>query len=243
MVPVATKQSTMWAVMKSTLPVNKILDIGEIYSVIEAKINLEPDDFEPSSKWGTDPRWKRNVRNILQNRKASSQIIWMKNGKYFIPSSSEALDLNTRTPQKSRSKMSKEAFDRLQRLREKIGEDGEEYVFEQERSFLASKGRPDLAEKVERVSLNNMGAGFDISSFCPDGSEKYIEVKTSVSTQEIFEWSANEIDVAEKLGNKYWLYLVRDIANRPRVVAIQNPASKIGDSIRIKPTSFLSELI
>lgn len=239
----ATKQTVMWSVMKSRLPVNRILDISEIYSVVENNLSLTPDDFVPSSKWTSEPRWKRNVRNILQNRKSTSQIIWLKNGKYFIPSTSDPVDLSTRTPKRSRTRTTKQAFDSLQRLRGMIGEDGEEYVFEQEKSLLTREGRPDLAEKVERVSMTDVGAGYDIVSFYPDGAEKYIEVKTSVSTKEIFEWTANEINVARQLGDQYWLYMVRDIANLPKVISIQNPAQRVGNDIRITPTSYLAELI
>lgn len=241
-VNMATKQKEMWKVMEATLPRNTVISISDIYDAVENNINLTTDDMVSSSAQSSDPRWKRNVRNILQNRKTTSRIIWLRDGNYFLPSSSDPFDLNTIIPQKSRNPMSKEIFDRLQKRRVEIGNEGEKHVMEEEKRLLESQGRSDLANRVKQISLTEVGAGYDILSFYPDGSNKYIEVKSSLTSREIFDWTINEIETAKRLSVSYWLYLVRDLGGTTRIIAINNPASKIGTDIVIKPSSYISEL-
>lgn len=58
-----------------------------------------------------------------------------------------------------------------------LGKAGEELVLKYERDLLMTE-RPDLAARVEKV-LD--GKGYDILSFHADGTEKYIEVKTTTA--------------------------------------------------------------
>ena len=77
----------------------------------------------------------------------------------------------------------------------KLGEAGELAVLEREKNELILLGRADLAKKVIHVSkIEGDGAGYDIKSYKPDGSVKYLEVKTTrggISTS--FFMSLNEI--------------------------------------------------
>lgn len=228
----------MWGVIKEKLPVNQLVELQRIYSLVERNVKLTPDDWLPSAKGTADPRWKRNIRNILQYRKKTSEVIWMGEGKYALPSSSDPIDLNTGI---SKIRMSKQNFDKLQEIRKQIGEQGEKFVYDREIRNLVAAGRNDLAQKVDWVSLRDVGAGYDIESFHINGERKYIEVKTSVSSNDIFEWSAHEIEVARLLGEQYWLYLVRDIGYDPKIKEIGNPASKIGEHITLTPHSFISK--
>lgn len=58
-----------------------------------------------------------------------------------------------------------------------IGNKGEKFIEKIEKEHLIKNGRSDLAENVGKV-LD--GKGYDILSFEPDGTEKYIEVKTTL---------------------------------------------------------------
>jgi len=76
-----------------------------------------------------------------------------------------------------------------------LGQAGELLVLQYERDALSAVGRPDLAERVVHTAeVEGDGAGFDISSFYPDGRPKFIEVKTTQGpkTAEFF-ISANEV--------------------------------------------------
>jgi len=60
-----------------------------------------------------------------------------------------------------------------------LGEKGETLVLEYEKWNLIRLGKDSLAEKIEWVSKTDDGAGFDILSKNINGTDKYIEVKTT----------------------------------------------------------------
>ena len=68
------------------------------------------------------------------------------------------------------------------------------------RSELREAGRDDLADRVIHVSIiEGDSAGFDIRSFCVDGSARHIEVKTtSGPATNAFFLSPNEIKFSEE---------------------------------------------
>lgn len=120
----------------------------------------------------------------------------------------------------------KELLARLERQR-KRGQLAEEKVIEQEKERLCSHKRADLAAKVERVSIENVSAGYDIKSFEKNGRIRFIEVKSSVGSKVAFEWSTGEREKAEKEGETYYIYFVPLSFTLPRltapIVIIQNP--------------------
>jgi hypothetical protein len=70
-------------------------------------------------------------------------------------------------------------LEREQRNRQ-LGESGERLVLQYERWALAQQGKDSLADQVRWVSKEDGdGAGFDILSRNLNGSDKYIEVKTT----------------------------------------------------------------
>lgn len=97
------------------------------------------------------------------------------------------------------------------RLREKLGHDAELEVLRYETSRLES--HPDLARRIRHVALEDVGAGFDISSFTllANGarfSPRLIEVKAVSSHDFKFFWSRHEIETARVHGSDYFLYLL-----------------------------------
>lgn len=93
-----------------------------------------------------------------------------------------------------------------------IGRNGELLVLQKEKDYLAELGRKDLAELVSHISLvEGDGAGYDIKSFEPDGSIKYIEVKTTtLGARTPFYITANELSFSKANQNNYYLYRVYD---------------------------------
>ncbi len=61
-----------------------------------------------------------------------------------------------------------------------LGEAGEQFVINYERARLTAAGKNSLADRIEQVS-ETIGptAGFDIRSFEEDGSDRFIEAKTT----------------------------------------------------------------
>jgi SNF2 family DNA or RNA helicase len=86
-------------------------------------------------------------------------------------------------------------------------------------NFEISHGRDP-----EDVSSQNLG--FDIRSRTPDGSYRYIEVKTRAREGKIA-LTPNEWLMAHRLGDEYWLYVIVNVATKPELYTIQNPASKL----------------
>ena len=235
-----TKQPVMWKLMCRRLPKGEWVRLQDIYSLIEKEIDLMPDDFEPAVATATSPRWQRNVRNILQHRK-DKEIVWSGDARYMIPLTTDQTVMTSSVPIKSG--LGEEDFRKLQERKYEIGQLGEKYIVKYERQNLIKIGRNDLADKVRRISEEDIGAGYDILSFDINGKSKYIEVKTTTGTGSTFELTANELHSAEKLGKQYWLYFVRDIGGTPKVTKISNPSEQIGKLIDIRPTAYTVRLI
>jgi hypothetical protein len=108
-----------------------------------------------------------------------------------------------------------------------VGSKGEQIVVIEEIERLISKGRGDLAEKVKRVSVDDDSLGYDVLSYDEDGTERYIEVKTSNAKSDdvrIF-MSANEMNKSKTLPN-YYIYFVDGIKTGDyRVRPIRYPFS------------------
>ncbi|MEN9912846.1 MAG: hypothetical protein RLY66_254 [Candidatus Parcubacteria bacterium] len=132
-------------------------------------------------------------------------------------------------------------FDELNKTRARIGSLGEEIVLKFEKDSLIMKGRSDLAEKVQRVSLQNTYAGYDIESYHEDGKVKKIEVKsTSVEQSKVFSFniSRNEKKVAENEEN-YFIYLVYAVKSEyPKIHIIENPFQE-KNNLSIEPISYI----
>jgi len=236
-----TKQPVMWDLIRHRLPKGEWVGLQDIYNLIEKEIDLVSDDFEPAAATTTTPRWQRNIRNILQYRKGNEEIVWSGDARYMMPLTTDQTVMTSSVPIKSG--LGEEDFRKLQERKFEIGQLGEKYIVKYERRNLIKAGRNDLADKVRRISEEDIGAGYDILSFDINGESKYIEVKTTTGTGSTFELTANELHTAEKLGQQYWLYFVRDIGGTPRVTKVPNPADQIGKLINIQPTAYTVRLI
>lgn len=97
-------------------------------------------------------------------------------------------------------------YDAVNNAISKLGRSGEELVILYEQEKLKKIGRADLAKKVEK-RLD--GVGYDIISYHPDGTEKFIEVKTtSGEILRPFFLSDNEWEFMKKNSKSYYLYRV-----------------------------------
>jgi Domain of unknown function (DUF3883) len=92
----------------------------------------------------------------------------------------------------------------------RIGRAGELLVLDYERELLRNAGTPELADKVRHVAeVEGDGAGYDIGSYDPDGTRKYIEVKSTTGNQTVeFYVTANELQFSRQQSAKFYLYRV-----------------------------------
>lgn len=100
-----------------------------------------------------------------------------------------------------------------------LGARGEELIINFEKWRLIKANKEVLAEKVEWISKDiGDGTGFDILSKNVDGTDRYIEVKTTKLRKEtpIFV-SANEVRFASTKEKSFFLYRVFDFAKSPRL--------------------------
>jgi hypothetical protein len=74
----------IWKCLIDTMPKGRWHTLYEIYGLVEAHISLDKEDFEWQSPTSDIPKWKRNVRNVLQYRKKTGDIKWDGNANYKI---------------------------------------------------------------------------------------------------------------------------------------------------------------
>ena len=130
----------------------------------------------------------------------------------------------------------------LQRVRAVAAEN---HVVDLEIERLLSGGRQDLAGLVERVAAHNVAAGYDIRSFELDGSDRFIEVKSSTGTAVRFILSRNERRFLEEHDSVAWIYFVPRVHELPSlsrpIVTIPNPSSWIEEYANVEPQEFMVE--
>jgi hypothetical protein len=80
------------------------------------------------------------------------------------------------------------------------------------------------------VSLQRLG--YDIKSRSPDGSTRYIEVKTRARTGSVA-LTEHEWLKAKQLGDSYWLYVVENAITKPTLWVLQNPAERLEPKAKI----------
>ncbi len=82
------------------------------------------------------------------------------------------------------------------------------------------------------VDVSQQRLGYDIKSKAPDGSVRYIEVKTRARTGSVA-LTEHEWLKARQLGDAYWLYVVENAATQPQLWLINNPAAKLEPKAKV----------
>lgn len=119
-----------------------------------------------------------------------------------------------------------------------LGTAGEEWVLDLEREQLHRLGRTDLAEDVRWVAREDGdGAGYDIRSYRPDGTDLLIEVKTTnLGPRTPFYITRWEIEVSRRNPSNYSLYRVHGFARDPRIYVLDG---SVEERARLEPKVFL----
>ena len=136
------------------------------------------------------------------------------------------------------SEGARNAFERVARkfdpalrdqLNRALGAAGEELIYERERQLLISADRSDLAKKVRWVSREDGdGAGYDIRSYDPSGSERWIEVKTTRGGSTTpFDLTRNETEVAKERPDAFRLYRLHDFSQQPGLFTLTPPLETV----------------
>lgn len=118
-----------------------------------------------------------------------------------------------------------------------LGEAGEEFVIACEKNRLIKAGKENLADKIERVSeTKGDWLGFDILSFEEDGTDRYIEAKTTRYGKSIpFFITPNELAFSERKSRHYQLYRVFNYRQSPELFILKG---NMHDQCRLTPTEY-----
>ena len=97
-----------------------------------------------------------------------------------------------------------------------LGEAGEKLIVEYERWRLVEAGKDNLADRIEWISKEQGdGAGFDILSKNDNGTDRYIEVKTTTLSKETTVYlTSNELMFATLKRNDFFLYRVLNFKSK-----------------------------
>lgn len=142
--------------------------------------------------------------------------------------------------------LTEEKLKALLQEKEEVGMLAERIVVDFERERLRRAGFVVEASCVKRVSHLRVNVGYDIESFDGQSSDlvfdRFIEVKGAKGRDVRFFWSANEIDVAQKLRNRYWIYFQGGVSLKAGTakddpVLFQDPHESIFADQRLTRTS------
>lgn len=166
------------------------------------------------------------LRNLLINLRFFSNSIDYKNLLIIDSEYNNVLNL---VRKRLNARLSLEKFKEIQSLKERYGEEAEDFVVKFERIRL--KDHPEI-RKISKISGIDVSAGYDIVSFNDLTSihhDRFIEVK-SYFRELKFHWSANEVETAREKEENYYLYLIDRVkVNNPNYAPeiIKNPYSKV----------------
>lgn len=118
-----------------------------------------------------------------------------------------------------------------------LGLEGEERAFHAERQRLSAAGREDLARKVRWVAQEDGdGAGYDIRSYDISGSERLLEVKTTLGhARTPFYLTSNELAFSQERPDAFRLLRVYDFAGAAKAFELEPP---LNDHVGLVPTTY-----
>jgi hypothetical protein len=79
-----TRLPKIWDCIRADLPRRCWVPLHEIYDLVQDRVQLDREDQEPQSPSSPIPKWKRNVRNVLQYRKGAGEIEWDGRANYRL---------------------------------------------------------------------------------------------------------------------------------------------------------------
>ncbi|MDZ7783568.1 MAG: DUF3883 domain-containing protein [Halioglobus sp.] len=120
-----------------------------------------------------------------------------------------------------------------------MGEAGEQFVLNFERARLIRAGKDSLADRIEQISATvGPSAGFDIKSFEENGTDRYIEAKTTKYGKNTpFFVTPNELRFSRDNALRYYLYRLFKFRDSPRLFALNG---HVEDGCILEPSEFIA---
>lgn len=86
-----TSENVLWSILQKKLKRDVWVDISELYSIVVGNYTeFTFDDWQPVTPTNKEPTWHRNLRNALQKKKATGEILYGGNANYQLPTSTSA---------------------------------------------------------------------------------------------------------------------------------------------------------
>ena len=119
-----------------------------------------------------------------------------------------------------------------------LGTLGEQLVIEYEKWRLIRAGKTNLAHQIEWIARDQGdGAGFDILSRNTNGSDRFIEVKTTkLSKYTPIYISRNELMFSQANASQYFLYRVFQYGGSPKLFTKNGPLDEV---CNIEPVQYV----
>lgn len=185
---------------------------------------------------------KRKTDHVVQQEKIESEAFLP--AADFVKRISQSRVKRVVAPEETYRTPQKINWESINKNWAKTGMKGEEIVVEVEQEFFRSISRDDLAEKVRHVSKEDGdGSGYDVLSFFPDESEKYIEVKSTTGTLESpFYISRNELGFLQEHNKDAFVYRVQLSHDNDDVYLQSLTSSEVLLANEIIPVQYLVKL-
>jgi hypothetical protein len=118
-----------------------------------------------------------------------------------------------------------------------LGAEGERFAIDYEKWRLTHAGRKDLIKEIKWISKEKGdGAGYDILSKNEDGTDRYIEVKTTKLSKETpIYFTFNEYIFAERHAAQFYLYRVFNFDSDRKLFILQG---HYGDYCEVVPMAY-----
>ena len=125
---------------------------------------------------------------------------------------------------------------------QQLGEAGELFVINFERARLMRAGKASLADRIEQVSATEgPSAGFDIRSFEENGSDRFVEAKTTkYGMYTPFFVTPNELAFSRDNAANYHIYRLFHFGETPRFFTL---SGYVADRCQLTPSEFVARAI
>ncbi|WP_114277908.1 DUF3883 domain-containing protein [Thioalbus denitrificans] len=120
-----------------------------------------------------------------------------------------------------------------------LGGAGEQFVINFERARLIHAGQEALADRIEQVSVTvGPSAGFDIHSFEVNGSDRFIEAKTTKYGKSTpFFITPSELRFSRDNASRYFLYRIFRFRTDPRLFALHG---HLEGQCKLEPSQYMA---
>lgn len=167
-----------------------------------------------------------NFKQLLIDFEAITSHPKIEFSSFILNSRFKKLFDKTILPEIKKRKIGIDEFKKSIEKQQIYGEEAEKFVLAFEMKRLGNK-------QIEWVAEYIVNEGYDIASYNEKDDEEYnrfIEVKSYDGKTPYFFWSRNEVDVAKRKSDNYWIYLVNRVEmNKENYKPImkQNPIKNI----------------